>query len=72
MKQFNNKARIETANNVSRLVSYNTEVAIYDHKNNKMQVLGWYSQTTAKHINAFLEYFGFDKCSKQEMINYQN
>ena len=59
--------KIETANNISRLVSYNTEVAIYDHKTNKMQVLGWYSKTTMRHINTFLSHFGFDTCSKKEL-----
>lgn len=64
-------SRTETANNVTRLVSYNTEVANYNHETNIMTVNGWYSQTTAKHINAFLEYYGFDKCNKQQLLNYK-
>ena len=68
---FYGKAKTETMNNVTRLVSYNTEVANYNHETNIMTVNGWYSQTTAKHINAFLEYYGFDKCNKQQLLNYK-
>ena len=64
-------SRTETAYNITRLVSYNTEVANYNHDTNIMTVNGWYSQTTAKHINAFLEYYGFDKCNKQQLLNYK-
>ena len=65
------KSRTETANNVTRLVSYNTEVANYNHETNIMTVNGWYSATTSRHINAFLEYYGFDKCNKQQLLNYK-
>lgn len=33
-------------------------------------VLGWFSSTTAKHINSFLNYFGFKTCCKKELENY--
>jgi len=67
---FYGKAKMETVNNITRLVSYNTEVANYNHDTNVMTVNGWYSATTARHINAFLEYYGFDKCNKQQLNNY--
>ena len=55
----------------SDLVSYGTRVASYHHNTNEMSIYGWFSNTTAKHINLFLEYYGFDRCSKKEMENYK-
>lgn len=69
---FYKKAYIKREGMISKLQSYNTVVAEYNHSTNKMSVFGWYSQTTARHINAFLEYFGFDTCTKKELENYQN
>jgi len=37
-----------------------------------MSVCGWYSATTAKHINAFLEFYGFNSCTKKELKEYYN
>ena len=54
----------------SDLISYSKRVASYNHNTNEMSVYGWFSNTTAKHINDFLEYYGFDKCNKQQMLNY--
>lgn len=70
-QNFYGKATTETVNNVTYLYSYGTNVAHYNHNENKMTVNGWYSMTTAKHINAFLEYYGFDKCNKKELENYE-
>lgn len=69
-KSFYNKAKMERVNNVTRLQSYNTIVATYNHDTNEMKINGYYSQTTAKHINAFLSYFGFDTCNKKQLENY--
>ena len=33
----------------------------------KLKVNGWYSNTTARHINEFAQQYGFDKMSKKEM-----
>lgn len=55
----------------SDLISYTKRVASYNHKTNEMSVYGWYSKTTASHINAFLEFYGFEKCSKKQLENYQ-
>jgi hypothetical protein len=50
---------------ISDLISYTTKVASYNHQTNEMQVFGWFSQTTAKHINSFLSYYGFCECNKK-------
>ena len=55
----------------SDLISYTTRVASYNHTSNEMSVYGWFSSTTAKHINDFLEYYGFEKCNKKQLENYQ-
>lgn len=55
----------------SDLISYGKRVAYYVHETNEMHVHGWFSATTAKHINDFLEYFGFDRCSKKQLENYK-
>ena len=52
----------------SDLVSYGIRVASYNHSTNEISVYGWHSNTMAKHINTFLEYYGFDKMTKQQMI----
>jgi hypothetical protein len=51
---------------ISDLISYTTRVASYNHKTNKMQVFRTHSNTTRKHINLFLQFYGFDKCTKKE------
>jgi hypothetical protein len=66
----NNKAIIIQKENLSTLVSYETEVAYYDHLKNKMAVKGWYSATTARHINKFLQFYGFNTCTKKELESY--
>lgn len=71
-KSFYGKAKVKTENNISQLISYSTVVAEYNHETNKMTVNGWYSATTANHINAFLDFYGFDTCTKKELENYNN
>lgn len=66
-KSFYGKAIVKTENDISSLTSYNTIVATYNHTTNKMVVNGWYSMTTARHINAFLDHFGLPTQSKIEM-----
>ena len=56
---------------ISDLISYTTKVASYKHQTNEMQVFGWFSQTTAKHINSFLSYYGFCECNKKQLQNYE-
>lgn len=62
---FYKKAKILKYNNVLYLQSYDTIVAKVE--NGKAVVNGWYSQTTARHINEFLKQNGFEKMTKKEM-----
>jgi hypothetical protein len=71
-KSFYGKALIVRNDNISELKSYNTIVATYNHDTNKVNVKGWYSETTARHINSFLLHFGFDTCTKKQLQNYNN
>lgn len=67
---FYNRALIyqnEKNNNKYILMSYDTIVAEYN--GNYFDLFGYYSRTTAKHINYFLQKFGFDKLSKKEIEN---
>ena len=70
-KSFYGKALAIREGQITSLKSYNTIVATYNHTTNKMTVNGWYSSTTARHINSFLNMFGFNTCKKKEMINYK-
>jgi hypothetical protein len=72
LEGFNGKARVIEENGVSKLFSYETHVADYDHSNNEMKVYGWFSSTTGRHINSFLEFYGFEKCTKKELFNLYN
>jgi len=65
-----NKYTNEAGEVISDLISYSSTVARYNHATNKMRVFGWYSRTTAKHINDFLEYYGFDRVTKKELESY--
>lgn len=62
---FYKKAKIIEYNGALYLQSYDTIVAKIE--NGKAIVNGWYSQTTARHINEFLYQNGFDKMTKKEM-----
>lgn len=52
------------------LLSYETIVAEY--KDKKMILYGYYSQTTAKHINTFLQKFDFEGMNKKEILKNVN
>lgn len=45
---------------ISDLVSYTTRVASYNHNTNQISIYNCQSQATARHINAFLYFYGFD------------
>lgn len=69
--EFYGKAVVrEQDNGDSVLFSYGTKVA--EIKNSKLIIHGWYSQTTARHINEFAVQNGFKSMSKKEMIEYNN
>jgi len=68
-KSFYGKAKIKTEGNTSYLYSYDTCVAEYNNDTKEIKTNGYYSQTTAKHINAFLNHFGFKSRTKKELEN---
>jgi len=53
---------------ISDLVSYTTRVASYNHATNEVSIYNAQSQTTARHINAFLYFYGFDTMTRKEML----
>ena len=52
----------------SDLISYTTRVASYNHATNEISVYCCLSNNTARHINAFLEFYGFDTMKKSEIL----
>lgn len=73
-KSFYKKANVyRNDNGKIVLMSYNTIVAeIVDEAvsptgKRQCNVFGWYSMTTARHINEFRQQHGFDKINKKEM-----
>lgn len=69
-KSFYGKAQVEhTPNNHKILYSYNTRVCELNADNQIIEI-GYYSQTTARHINDFLQQNELAKMSKKEIENY--
>ena len=64
-KSFGKKANVIVEGGQTKLKSYNTIVAVKE--DNKIKVKGWYSRTTAIHINEFLLQNGAKSLSKKEM-----
>ena len=64
-KSFYKKANVITEGKETILRSYSTNVAV--RQGNKIKVRGWYSKTTALHINEFLLQNGAKSLSKKEM-----
>ena len=64
-KSFGKKANVITEGRQTKLKSYSTIVAVKE--NNTIKVKGWYSKTTAIHINEFLQQNGVSKLTKKEM-----
>ena len=56
-KNFGGKAQIIMNGNTIQLRSFETIVAEYNTKEEIVNVFDWFSMTTAKHINSFLELF---------------
>ena len=52
----------------SDLINYTTRVASYNHTTNEISVYSCPSNTTARHINAFLAFYGFDTMKKSEIL----
>ena len=70
-KSFNNKCHVNEyesdGTKYSDLISYGTRVAYFNHNEQFISVQGWFSATTARHINSFLNFYGFDSMTKKEM-----
>ena len=64
-KSFSKKAEVITEGAETKLKSYSTIVAVKE--GNKVKVKGWYSKTTAIHINEFLLQNGAKSLTKKEM-----
>lgn len=66
-KSFYNKAILtdELKTNTISLISYDTVVA--ELKGDTLKVNGYYSPTTARHINEFALQNGFDRMCKKEL-----
>lgn len=64
-KDFYGKANVITEGGQTKLKSYSTIVAVKEE--NKIKVKGWYSKTTAIHINEFLLQNGAKSLTKKEM-----
>ena len=64
-KSFCKKANVIVEGGQTKLKSYSTIVAVKE--DNKIKVKGWYSKTTAIHINEFLRQNGANSLSKKEM-----
>ena len=75
-KSFYGKAKVYSDDKGHLLLmSYSTIVAeitdsiASEDGKPSVKVNGWYSQTTARHINDFLYQYGFETMSKKEMEN---
>ena len=64
-KSFCKKANVIVEGGQTKLKSYSTIVAVKE--NNTIKVKGWYSKTTAIHINEFLQQNGVSSLTKKEM-----
>jgi hypothetical protein len=64
-KSFYNKATLVVEGKETKLKSYDTIVAI--KKDNSIKVNGYYSKTTAIHINEFLRQNGLQSLNKKQM-----
>ena len=69
LKSFGGKAQIIIMNgNTIQLRSFETIVAEYNTKEEIVNVFDWFSSITAKHINSFLELYGFRNVSKKDIL----
>jgi hypothetical protein len=59
-KSFYGKAKVFSKGNVHVLKSYDTEVCAINAKGEFLRFWNGYSDTTMRHVNAFLHTFGID------------
>ena len=60
---------VEQRNGDSHLYSYETKVASFHSEQKEVVIHGWHSNTTQSHINAFLDYYGFEAMTKKEILS---
>ena len=69
-KSYYGKALVLENKSTIKLQSYETIVAEFNKKTNVLEISGWYSMTTSKHINDFAKMCGYCKgLSKKEIYN---
>lgn len=68
-KSFYGKAKILKDGKTIKLQSYDTIVAEYNPTKEALKINGWYSATTARHINEFIYQWAsfFSPMTKKEM-----
>ena len=67
-KSFGGKAQIILIGSTIQLRSFETIVAEYNTQEEIINVFDWFSSTTAKHVNSFLELYGFRNVSKKDIL----
>ena len=51
-----------------KAISYDTEIATWNINEKRLDIFGYYSPTSSKHLNAFLQHIGIDrKLSTQDI-----
>lgn len=65
-KDFCGKATVivtrDKYESTERLISYETQVASHDLRLRRVEIFGWYSNTTSKHIRSFLNMVYGEEC----------
>jgi len=74
VKSFYGKATIHREKSIMGIIevleSYGERVATYNIESKKIEINGYFSQTTARHINTFLEKWGFTRMNKKELESH--
>lgn len=69
-KSFYGKCKVVkttvSGESVYQLISYNTIVATYNKTTKEVNINGWYSVITQRHVNSFLSYFGLQEMNKND------
>ena len=68
-KDYYGKAKVHELDDGTRVLS-SYDIKVAQVKDGKLTVFGWYSATTARHINEFAMQHGFPKMTKKEMQEY--
>ena len=68
-KSFYGKAHVISEDGKLMCKSYETIVAEYEKESDTITINGYYSPTTARHINSFCDYVGKERASKNEMLD---